>query len=67
VGDECDMTDLAHENLLQRHIKESSRDIPLGNRGICSVCGYDKPRLIKRVCVQCRDDEDKQITRGVKL
>lgn len=29
--------------------------IPKGEPGICKICGWDAPRLVKGLCSPCRD------------
>ncbi len=53
--DDCDITDVREQFLLDAKIREVAHDIPPGEEGDCELCGEWSGRLIGGACAPCRD------------
>jgi hypothetical protein len=57
-ADLIDSADYYIESVIDDHVKEAMRkaaDIPIGNPGICDLCGHEYTRLVNGACGFCRD------------
>lgn len=53
--DDCDITDIREQQLLNFTIREVSKDIPPGEPGDCEMCGEWSGRLVGGACAPCRE------------
>lgn len=53
--DDCDLTDVREQQMLDFAIKEAAREIPPGTPGDCDLCGEYSGRLIGGACAPCRE------------
>lgn len=50
-----ELEELQREDALKK-TRANAAEIPKGEAGECSYCGYHKERLVRGVCAGCRDE-----------